>query len=89
MSSVGYLRYEIIESVIMEFKNIFFGQKRGSEISLWSYIDEIVHIHTDPPCRRESTGRIIWLIDESHLFELFHVIANSSWREIHRFRAYE
>ncbi len=67
--------YEIVESVIMEFESIFFRYNRCSYISLRSYFDEIIHIHTDTSSCWKPSCRIIWLIDESHLLELFHVIA--------------
>lgn len=83
MGGESQIRYEIIEAIIMKFKCWFLWNNRGSEISLRSDLYEIIDIHSDSPCCWESACRIVWLIHESHLFELLHIIANSSRGYIH------
>jgi len=60
----------------MKFKDIFFCNNRCSEIPLWSYFDEVIHVHPDASSRRHTTSRIIGLIDEAHFFQLFHVVSD-------------
>jgi hypothetical protein len=78
-------RDEVVETVIVKFVSIFLWYDRCTDISLRCYFDEIVHIHANTSCCRKSSCRIIWLIDESHFLELFHVVADSRWRDVHAF----
>ena len=81
------VRDEVVETVIMEFEHIFFGHNWCSQISLRSYLDEIIHVHADTSCGWQSSCRIIRLVDKSHLFELFHIVADRRWRNFHTFIA--
>jgi len=76
-------RDEVIESIVMKFESALLCNNRCTYISLWCDFDEIVDVHTDTSCCREASCRIVWLIDEAHLFELFHVVANGCRGDIH------
>ncbi len=79
------VRDEIVESIIVKLEGTFFWNERCTEVSLRSYFNQIIHIHTDTSSCWEATSRIVWLIDEPHFFELFHVISDCCGRDIHTF----
>jgi len=88
-SSIGKIRDHIIESIIMEFEKALFFGYHGTNIFLRCYLDEVVDIHSDAPRRRETASRIVRLVDQSHFFELFHIVSYCCWRNSHLFISYE
>lgn len=84
-----YVWDEIIKPVIMKFESIFSRKNRRSEIALRGNLDKIIDIHANTTSCWQSSSRIVWLIDESHLFQLFHIIADGSRGDLHRLIADE
>lgn len=70
-----------IENIIDEFTTnnrviytLFFDKNRRKSIH------KIINENSNSSCRGETTSRIVWLKNETHRFELHHIISNSCRR---------